>query len=265
MAVLMRVGRPIVPVVVLLLGFLSFERFAYADDPSMAKPTKAAAREKLSAGNKLYRVREFEKAVEEYKAGVLIEDVPVFHYNLGQCYRQLNRYEEAVWHYERFVDRGNPAGQLRGAVEAFLTQMKAELQRKTEVVPAPQPEPEKPVEPPPPKTVTVTIPGEPWYRDRVGWIVSGVGLVAVGAGGWFLLDAKGIEDDANAEPLQSERQRLRDDASSRRVIGGVVGGVGLGLVVAGIVKLAIRPSDREETWTVQIGVTSDSVFVIGRF
>lgn len=243
---------------------------ARADDPSMAKPNKAAARDRLSAGNKLYRIREFEKAAEEYKAGALIEDAPVFYYNLGQCYRQLDRYEDAIWHYERFIERGKPTGQLRGAVDAFLIQLKVELQRKA-AVPAPvepTPEVKAPEPPPPPPKVTkVKIPGEPWYRDGLGWGIAGAGVVALGVGGWLLIDAKGIEDDANSQAAQSARESLRDRATTRRITGSIVGGVGVAVLVAGIVKLAMSPADHEETVTASfsVGVSSDTVFVTGRF
>ncbi len=243
---------------------------AHAEDPSMAKPTKAAARERLTAGNKLYRIREFEKAAEEYKAGVVIEDAPVFYYNLGQCYRQLDRYEDAIWHYERFIERGKPAGEVRAAVDAFVSQLKMELQRKAVVPPPVEPpaDAKKPSEPPrPPTVVTVRIPGEPWYRDRLGWGLAGAGVVAVGVGSWFLIDAKGIEADANALAAQSERERLRDRASGRRLTGSIIGGVGLAVLVTGIIKLAMVPADRQETTTsaFSVGASSDTVFVTGRF
>ncbi len=45
---------------------------AYANDP-LAKPTNVEARDRLSEGNKLYRLREFEKAADAYKAGSLKE------------------------------------------------------------------------------------------------------------------------------------------------------------------------------------------------
>ncbi|MBA3451973.1 MAG: hypothetical protein H0T42_02610 [Deltaproteobacteria bacterium] len=235
----------------------------------MAKPSQPAARERLTAGNKLYRLREFAKAVEEYKAGALIEDVPVFHYNLGQCYRQLDRFEDAIWHYERFVERGKPTGELRGGVDAFLTQLKNELQRKAATPPPVVPDPE-PAAPPglmAPKVVQVRVPGEPLHRDQLGWGITAVGVVAIGAGGWLLFDAKGIEDGANVQAAQSERERLGDRASSRRLVGSIVGGVGVGFLVTGIVKLAMSPPDREETVTTSFGVglTSDSIFVTGRF
>lgn len=51
-------------------------------------------------------MREFDGAVKEYKAGALIESAAIFDYNLGQCYRQLGKYADAIWHYERCLRSG---------------------------------------------------------------------------------------------------------------------------------------------------------------
>src|SRR3569623_1631264 len=72
-------------------------------DPSLLKPKQAAALEHLDKASKLYYVRSFEEAANEYKAGALIEPAAIFDYNLAQCYRQLHRYPEAIWHYQRFI------------------------------------------------------------------------------------------------------------------------------------------------------------------
>ncbi len=239
---------------------------AFADDP-LAKPKDTTAQQRLAAGNKLYRVREFEKAVEDYKAGALIEDVPVFHYNLGQCYRQLGKYNDAIWHYERFIERGKPVGQLRGAVDAFLTQMRAELEKKAMSQPPVEPAPEpKPAPPPQPKTKKVKVPGAPWYRDRIGWGFTAAGLVGLGVSSGLLASANNIEDDANREMVQTKRESLRDRASNRRTIGTIAGIGGAALLVGGLIKLALRPPDREETvTTLDVGITGDGVFVMGKF
>ncbi len=251
--------------VALLILFAS--NFAFADP--LAKPKDPTAQQRLTAGNKLYRVREFEKAVGEYKAGALIEDVPVFHYNLGQCYRQLGKYEDAIWHYERFIERGKPTGQMRGAVDAFLTQMRAELEKKATTQPPiePAPEPTPPTPPPQPKTTKVKVPGEPWYRDRIGWGLAGAGLVGIGVSSGLFANAKNIEGDANDEMIQTKREALRDRASSRRTVGTIVGIGGAALLLGGLVKLALRPPDREQTVTtaLDVGITGDGVFVMGKF
>ena len=262
-----RMFRSIVLGTLALLALFVLATTASADD-ALAKPKDATAQQHLAAGNKLYRVREFEKAVDDYKAGALIEDVPVFHYNLGQCYRQLGRYKDAIWHYERFLERGNPTGQLRGAVDAFLTQMRNELEKKAMNQPPTEPAPDpKPLEPAQPNTATIMIPGEPWHRDRLGLGLAAAGVIGLSVSSWCFISARGLVEGSNSQPTQGERQDLRDRASSRRLIGTILGVGGAGLLVGGLVKLALRPADREVTVTtsLKVGITGDSVFVTGRF
>lgn len=100
--------------------WLLFIAGAARADP-FAKPASPEAREHLIRGNRLYGVRSFEEAITEYKAGALVEPAPVFDYNLGQCFRQLGRYQEALWYYQQFLSSGNPEGEVLGAIRpSFL-------------------------------------------------------------------------------------------------------------------------------------------------
>lgn len=120
---------------------LSMSASAYAGDP-LARPASHEARDHLHRGNKLYNVGSFEQAIAEYKAGSLIEPAPVFDYNLGQAHRQLGKYHEALWHYDRFLHRGQPTGELRDAVIAFMAQMRAHLEKQAQQMPPTVPVPE---------------------------------------------------------------------------------------------------------------------------
>ncbi len=247
-----------------------------AADDEIAKPVSAEARDRLAAGTRLYRVREFEKATEEYKAGAIKEDAPVFYYNLGQCYRQLGRYQDAIWHYQRFLDRANPLpAKYRQAVEGFIRDMKAELDKKamtkqpTEPAPDSRPPPNTPpVTEPLPGIVTMEDRAEPWYVDGLGWGLTGTGVVASGVSLWLLLDAAGLADDANHESSQEKQAALRNRAGDRRLAGTIVGVVGAAALLTGIVKLAIAPKDRPRTVTatdLSLGVTGTGFVVTGRF
>ena len=124
-------GRGWVLVVVTVLAALAvLESGAWAGDPSLAGPKTPVAHEHFARGNRLYRIRQFEGAIAEYQAGAVLELAPVFDYNLGQCYRQLGKYADAIWHYERFLKNARPGSELSALVSGFLQQMRGELERR---------------------------------------------------------------------------------------------------------------------------------------
>lgn len=240
----------------------------------LGNPTDAKAKELLEKGNRHYRVKEIEKAIELYKQGALVEDAPVFLYNLGQCYRMLGQYEDAIWHYERFLDRRNPTGEVRTYVEEFITDMKAELEQRakskepTEPGPdTPPAEPDEP-EPKPGDEMPMPVPADAppaWHADTLGWILTATGAVATIGGGLLLANASGLESDANAEPNETDRMDLRDTASSRRTMGIVATVAGAGLLVAGIVKLAIAPKRADGDGGLALSVGASWIGVTGSF
>ena len=254
-----------------------------------SKPASAEARNHLALGNKLYGVRDFEKAVTEYKAGALVEQTPVFDYNLGQCYRQLGKYEEAIWHYEQFLTRGNPEGEVLDAVNGFLAQMRAELEKKART--------QKPTEPAPsgspgatsspatsqgapmasaPASEGVAAPQqltarasthEHWYNDSFGWGLTGAGTIGLAVGGGLFIDASGLRADANASGNQVDYNRLKDKAHTRALFGAIVGIGGAGLVVTGIIKLAVHSETPSRGTVTEWGIvpSGSGATVFGRF
>ncbi len=89
----------IIAIVSLLLLVGTVAR-GYADE-KLPSPQDAVARAHLDAGNKAYRLKDFDAAIREYRAGAQAETGPTytFWYNLGQSYRQLGRYEDATVRY----------------------------------------------------------------------------------------------------------------------------------------------------------------------
>lgn len=235
-----------------LLAFTFWAKGAHADpspDP-LAKPERAEAREHLARGNKLYAIREFAAAIAEYKAGAIVEDAPVFQYNLAQAYRLSGQYEEALWHYDRFVKRTQPSGPLKSAIEQFTAQMKAELdkaaskQAPTEAAPGALPiEPAVRVSS---KPSAITSPSR-WYQDRPGWILAGSGTLLVATAALLFVNAHGLEEDALKESQESRRSSLQDRAGTRRIIGYVAGSVGIAAMGVGAVKLAIHRDELGNT------------------
>jgi tetratricopeptide (TPR) repeat protein len=260
--------------IVACIALASISRVAQAAPDPLAKPADAEARQHLQQGNKLYHLREFDKAVDEYKAGALREDAPVFSYNLGQCYRQLGKYEDAIWHYERFLSRAKPTGELRAAVEGFVWEMRDEMQRKamtppTDAAPA---DSTKPVDTSVGTTLdarSVQDGGErvaPWYADGLGWAMAGTGLLAAATSAYLLVNANDLDVQANAEDRQAVQQQLRSEASSRRTAGIITGVGAAGLLIAGVIKLAIHDhATSGHTAAVRVVITGTGVGLAGSF
>lgn len=258
-------------VMLVLVMLVAGPSAAFADE--IAKPTKADAKAHLATGAALYRAREFEKAIEEFKSGILVEDAPIFHFNLGQSYRQLGRYEDSIWHFERFLRRANPLPpKYKDAVESLLRDMKSELERKAMTRPPVEPadgeankdiaKPAVPIVVAPPPAV----PASPWYADGLGWGLVGAGVVGGGVSVFLFVSASSLDDDANKEPSQTKQDELRAQAGSRRLAGTIIGVVGAGALVTGIVKLAINPrAERERASSLSFTFTTNGVAVAGQF
>lgn len=215
--------------------------YAEPADP-LARPDHPQAREHLARGNKLYAVREFARAIEEYKAGALLEDATVFQYNLAQSYRLLGNHAEALWHYERFLKRAQPQEPLRSAVLQFIEQQKAASEKATGHATAPTAQAREQVplhsSPPPPRR-------RRWAHDRLGWSLVGSGVALGAASGILFALARSLDRDGNAEPLESRREDLRDRAQNRRIAAYLTGGLGLFALGAGGVRLWLHDDGRD--------------------
>ena len=256
---------------------------ALAGNP-LAKPTDRAAREHLLRGNRLYNTRAFDAAIEEYKVGALAEPAPVFDYNLGQAYRQLGRYQDALWHYDRFLKYGQPTGELLDAVNGFVAEMRAQLANRAPTMPPTGPAAQdgaafaSAARPQGSSSVAerndraeqlerANAPASAASRPWLGWTTLGTGVVAAGASGLLLWRASSLHDQANAEPEVRRRVELHDQGRTRNVIGAVIGVGGAVLTVTGIVLLVTHSRDRARAQAASwdIGISGHSVEVFGRF
>jgi tetratricopeptide (TPR) repeat protein len=80
-------------------------------------------------GERYYNVREYEKALEEYKTAYLMSEQPALLFNMGQCYRFLERYEEAISTYKTFL-RVAPDTPLRKDIEGLIIETEALLAKR---------------------------------------------------------------------------------------------------------------------------------------
>ncbi|MEO8703735.1 MAG: hypothetical protein ABI867_27035, partial [Kofleriaceae bacterium] len=135
--------------------------------------------------------------------------------------------------------------------------------------PPPTPEPAKPNRVEEPVIVAKPAPahGSPWWKDPIGDGLVGVGLIALGTGGYFLMSASSASSDAKASTNYFETERLNDKADSQGKKGVIASVVGGALILGGIVRYATRSGGNRETTTVSGWITPDSggITALGRF
>lgn len=203
---------------------------AFAED-------KAAARAAYAEGTKYYDLNNFEAALKSFEKAYWNYEEPAFLYNIAQCYRQLDRKQDAVKFYRSYL-RKVPDAPNRADVERTIATLESAIAKE----PPPAPEPKPPATPSsPPSVVPATsaaavtqVTRRPSRRGRTlrasGIAVAGVGVVGVGLGVGFALLAK----DANQQFLHPtdgiyspSAETNRSNYQTAEIVTFVIGGAAL--------------------------------------
>lgn len=254
---------------------------AHADD--MIKPTKPEALQHFKAGAAFYKTAQWQSALDEFTKSALVEIAPGTDYNIAQCHRWLadsaterkakkEHLTLARYHYRRFLrtTKNTPtfeqkANENIASVEAQLADIERQEQQEAAAQVSATP-------PPPASATQPTVPAvepplvEP--RHRRDWFA--IGLIATGgltiaAGGGLYLSATSLRDDANATPDQTKRNDLFAKADTRGLAGALVGGAGVVLVGAGVIKLLVEDDGSSTRTAWRVLPSQDGFVVLGAF
>jgi len=92
-------------------------RTANADDPATR-----AARRHFERGEKLFALGKFDDALEEYQTAFDAKPLPGFLYNIGQCYRNLGDYDQAIFSFKKYL-KLEPEASNKEAVERLIEEL----------------------------------------------------------------------------------------------------------------------------------------------
>jgi tetratricopeptide (TPR) repeat protein len=98
-------------------------RPAHADDPATR-----AARRHFERGEKLFALGKFDEALEEYQTAFDAKPLPGFLYNIGQCYRNLGDYDQAIFSFKKYL-KLEPEAQNKEAVERLIEDLEEQKAR----------------------------------------------------------------------------------------------------------------------------------------
>ena len=115
---------------------------AYGDDPATR-----AARRHFERGEKQFALGKFDEALEEYQTAFDAKPLPGFLYNIGQCYRNLGDYDQAIFSFKKYLNL-EPDAANKEAVERLIEELeekKAQGDSQRFVRKAPKPQPDRPI------------------------------------------------------------------------------------------------------------------------
>src|SRR6478609_4905780 len=93
---------------------------------------KKAAAQHFKEGRALYDQSRWAEALAEFQSGYESFPLPGFLVNMGQCFRKLERLEEARDAWQKFIESNPGDGRLRYEVDEALAEVRGELEKRNQ-------------------------------------------------------------------------------------------------------------------------------------
>lgn len=218
-----------------------------ADDSYVDADTEAAKRH-FGKGVDFYKRERYDDALKEFEAAKLVRPVPAMDFNIARCYDRMERWEEAVTAFQRFIDSAPSDDQEVPEAKERIRILRERIEKlRTSVQPPPPPAtPPRPppmFHPPPaatPSPPPVPLPppsdtSRPRGRQAVlGALGAGaIALVGIGVGllVWEVMDYQRLQTTC----LRPCQDPLLSDLDKRWAAGWTLVGVGVAIGFADFV------------------------------
>ena len=232
----------------------------------------------VSEAQFLFTEGNFGDAAKLIEKAYLIEPVPELLFPWAQAEREQGNCRAAVDLYNRMLEE-IPEGPMADSARQNIARCEEEMGPEEEIVPIvddpieeddlfeeeeeqPDPEPAEPKDDPPKSKA------KQWYKDPVGGVLTGLGVVGVGTGVALLAVASSTANDAPNAANVSAYNDESDRAVTQRNAGAAVLSIGGALLVAGVVRYVLvakknKSNATASLWTAPGG--GGGLVVSGRF
>jgi tetratricopeptide (TPR) repeat protein len=248
-------GLRIVLLVSLALGWAARPVQAQ-EQGSATEARRREASERVQRGDAFKESGDHAAAAREYQKAYALVPHPVLIFNLAQVYRLGGDRERAIEHYERYL-AADPNGRASRQARQFADQLRRELEReragdRPRADTAPTPAGKGDVA----RSAQRPSPGR--GLRLAGMVSAGAGLVAIGIGVKFGLDARGISDDIDAHtdgawPEELLARQADGERAERNMF--ILTGAGAAAIVAGGVLYYLGHRARREAADPAVVVT----------
>ncbi|MGH1345011.1 MAG: tetratricopeptide repeat protein [Nannocystales bacterium] len=222
----------------------------------------------------LFSEGNFGEAAKLIEKAYLIEPVPELLFPWAQAEREQGNCRAAIDLYGRLLEE-IPEGRMADSARNNIALCEQEMPAEEAVVPVVEEDPleEEYTEPEPepvPEPVTKSD-DQPkvkeWYKDPAGGVLTGLGVVGVGAGAALLIVANGNGKSASDAPSLDDYHSQSDTAVTQRNAGAGVLSVGGALLVAGVIRYVLVAKKNKASATASLWTAPGSGGVVfsGRF
>lgn len=230
----------------------------------------------VSEAQILFSEGNFGDAAKLIEKAYLIEPVPELLFPWAQAEREQGNCRAAIDLYGRLLEEipeGRMADSARNNMALCEEEMPAEEEAVAVIEDDPledeylEPEPEPESEPAPATKTDKQPKAKQWYKDPAGGVLTGLGIVGVGAGTALLIVATGNANSAPDAPSLADYNSQSDSALTQRNAGAGVLSVGGALLVAGVIRyvLVAKKNKASATASVWTAPGSGGLVLSGRF
>lgn len=253
------------------IGLVFVPTVAFGQAAGSKKSARKQALELFDQSAESYRAGRFDEAAKLLEKAYALHQEPVLLYNLGRAYEGLGEYEKAVDAYRRYLEQA-PDAKDRGALERRVETMEQQIaekekleanQKRPEDAASQQKQKKEPKQDKPAKADS----GESWFPGPIPWIVAGVGVAGLAAGGYFGVRASSKRSEAADEPVQRRAADTFSEAESAASMANVFFIAGAVLTAGGVTWIVLDQSgksNKEKKARIELHLSPTGVAVGGR-
>lgn len=229
-----------------------------------ARADVAVAKRAYEKGLVAYNLQQFGDALELFRRAYQERQDPAFLFNIGQCQRQLGRFDEAAKSYRAYLSTSPETPGNAVQVRALIVDMEAAK--------LPRHAPEPPAAPAVAPGAVYVMPAAAldlaprrWYQNPVGWTVLGVGVAGVAASIGLFAHANDLDHQLGSASSLVQVQQLQSDRNTYQTAGIASVAIGGAALVAGAVVLGVmaKRHPTKAAWILPSPSPSGVVFAAG--
>jgi tetratricopeptide (TPR) repeat protein len=225
-----------------LISALLFSGVATAEPKQLTEQELTELATKVDKADTLFKNNKFEEALPIYQEAYNLTEEPTMLFSVAQCYRNLNKNQEAADNYRKFLASAPQDNELRPLAQQLLSETEAKIPKNTpkDLVTPKAPKPEK-------KTSLYFFIG----AGAAGAAGAGFGVAA-------LSSAKKSKDSQQEGDEASQIKIFLDQTTLRSAVADLCFVAAIGVGVAGV--LASKKEKKEQT-TLFVGPSQVTISV----